>query len=70
MLTSSHAAGEHEELELLVQPESYYIIGIAGMWWVSSCDLRVVMDGYRLFCKDREEGEKELCSVLMSTLNV
>lgn len=23
------------------------------MWWASSCDLRIVMDGYRLFCKDR-----------------
>lgn len=53
ILTSSHPAGGHEELELLVQPESYYIVGITEMWWASSCDSRIVMDGYRLFCKDR-----------------
>lgn len=54
MLTSSHQTGEHEELELLVQPQSCYIIEITETWWASSCVLRIVMDGYRLFYKGRQ----------------
>lgn len=54
MLTSSHPTGKHEELELLAQPQSCYIIEITETWWASSCVLRTVMDGYRLFYKGRQ----------------
>ncbi|PKU48451.1 rna-directed dna polymerase from mobile element jockey- hypothetical protein [Limosa lapponica baueri] len=37
------------------QSESYDIIGITETWWDNSHDWRIVMDGYRLFHKDRQE---------------
>ncbi|KAK4828724.1 hypothetical protein QYF61_000715 [Mycteria americana] len=45
---------KQEELELHAQSESYDIIGITETWWDNSHDWRSTMDGYRLFCKDRQ----------------
>ncbi|KAK4832290.1 hypothetical protein QYF61_021689 [Mycteria americana] len=45
---------KQEELELHVQSESYDIIGITETWWDNSHDWRIMMDGYKLFHKDRQ----------------
>ncbi|GAB0177896.1 hypothetical protein GRJ2_000254900 [Grus japonensis] len=45
---------KQEELEALAQSQCYDIIGISETWWEESCDWRAVMDGYRLFRRDRQ----------------
>ncbi|GAB0203307.1 hypothetical protein GRJ2_002796300 [Grus japonensis] len=42
---------KQEELEALAQSQHYDIIGISETWWEESC---AVMDGYRLFRRDRQ----------------
>ncbi|GAB0210376.1 hypothetical protein GRJ2_003503400 [Grus japonensis] len=55
MYTNAHSLGnKQEELELHVQSENYHIIGITETWWDNSHDWRIMMDGYRLFRKDRQ----------------
>jgi len=44
---------KQEELEAIVQQDSYDLVAITEMWWDSSHDWNAVMDGYRLFRKDR-----------------
>ncbi|XP_075302833.1 uncharacterized protein LOC142365677 isoform X1 [Opisthocomus hoazin] len=44
---------KQEELEAIVQQNSYNLVAITETWWDSSCDCHAVMDGYRLFRKDR-----------------
>ena len=43
-----------EELEALAQSQCYDIIGISETWWEESCDWCAVMDGYRLFRRDKQ----------------
>ncbi|GAB0210391.1 mitochondrial enolase superfamily member 1 [Grus japonensis] len=45
---------KQEELEALAQSQCYDIIGISETWWEESCDWCAVMDGYRLFRRDRQ----------------
>ena len=45
---------KQEGLEALAQSQSYDIIGIRETWWDESCDWCAVMDGYRLFRRDRQ----------------
>jgi len=55
MYTDAHSLGnKQEELELRAQSESYDIIGITETWWDNSHDWRILMDSYRLFCKDKQ----------------
>ncbi|GAB0188677.1 hypothetical protein GRJ2_001333000 [Grus japonensis] len=55
MYTNAHSLGnKQEELELHTQSESYDIIGITETWWDNLLDWRIMMDGYRLFHKDRQ----------------
>ena len=44
---------KQEELEAIVQQDSYDLVAITEMWWDSSHDWNAVMDGYGLFRKDR-----------------
>jgi len=44
---------KQEELEAIVQQENYDLVPITETWWDSSHDWHAVMDGYRLFRKDR-----------------
>jgi len=44
---------KQEELDAIVQQDSYDLVVITEMWWDSSHDWHAVMDGYRLFRKDR-----------------
>ena len=44
---------KQEELEVCVQSQGRDLIAITETWWDSSHDWSVVMDGYRLFRKDR-----------------
>ncbi|KAM6103455.1 uncharacterized protein LJ206_014212 [Theristicus caerulescens] len=53
--TNARSLGKkQEEMELHAQSESCDIIGITKTWWDNSHDWRIAMDGYRLFCKDRQ----------------
>ncbi|GAB0186493.1 hypothetical protein GRJ2_001114600 [Grus japonensis] len=45
---------KQEELEALALSQCYDIIGISETWWEESCDWCAVMDGYRLFRRDRQ----------------
>jgi len=44
---------KQEELEAIVQQEGYDLVAITETWWDNSHDWHAVMDGYRLFRKDR-----------------
>jgi len=52
--TNARSMGnKQEELEAIAQQDSYDLVAITEMWWDSSHDWQAVMDGYRLFRKDR-----------------
>ena len=42
-----------DELEAIVQQDGYDLVAITEAWWDSSHDWNAVIDGYRLFRKDR-----------------
>ena len=44
---------KQEELEVSVRSQGHDLIASTETWWGSSHDWNVVMDGYRLFRKDR-----------------
>jgi len=44
---------KQEELEAIVQQDSYDLVTIAETWWDDCHDWSVVMDGYKLFRGDR-----------------
>lgn len=50
-------SNEQEELEAMVQQESYGIDTIMEMWWDDSHSWNAAMDDYKLFRRD-SEGEK------------
>ena len=53
--TNAHSMGnKQEELEAIVQLESYDIVTITEMWWNDSHIWSAVMNGYRLFKRDRQ----------------
>jgi len=44
---------KQEELEAIVQQDSYDLVAITEMWWDDSHDWSAAMDGYELFRRDR-----------------
>jgi len=44
---------EQEELEAIIQQDGYDLVTITETWWDNLHDWHAVMDGYRLFRKDR-----------------
>jgi len=44
---------KQEELEAIVQQDSYDLVAITEMWWDDSCDWSAAMDGCKLFRRDR-----------------
>ena len=44
---------KQEELEAIIQQDGYDLVAITEMWWDNSHDWHAVIDGYRLFRKDR-----------------
>jgi len=52
-LLSSRSAPSLEELEAIIQQDGYNLVDITETWWDNSHDWHAVMDGYRLFRKDR-----------------
>ena len=44
---------KQEELEAIVQQESYDIVAVTETWWDDSYDWSAAMCGYKLFRKDR-----------------
>ena len=54
MYTNARSMGnKQEELEAIVQQESYDIVDITETWWDDSYDWSAAMCGYKLFRKDR-----------------
>jgi len=47
---------KQEELEAIIQQDGYDLVAITETWCDNSHDWYVVMDGYRLFRKDRPTG--------------
>ncbi|PKU32319.1 adaptin ear-binding coat-associated protein 1 [Limosa lapponica baueri] len=45
---------KQEELEAIVQQESYDVVAIMETWWDDSHDWSAAMDGYKLFRRDRQ----------------
>ncbi|KAJ7419991.1 hypothetical protein BTVI_23322 [Pitangus sulphuratus] len=45
---------KQEELEAIMQQESYDVVAITEMWWDDSHDWSAAMDGYKLFRRDRQ----------------
>ncbi|GAB0183989.1 hypothetical protein GRJ2_000864200 [Grus japonensis] len=43
---------KHEELEAIVQQDSYDLVAITETWWDDSHDWSAAMDGYKLFRGD------------------
>jgi len=44
---------KQEELEAFVQQDSYDLVAITETWWDDYHDWSAVMDGYKLFRRDR-----------------
>ncbi|KAJ7425696.1 mitochondrial fission process protein 1 [Pitangus sulphuratus] len=54
MYTNALSMGNKQELEAIVQQESYEVVAITETWWDDSHDWSAAMDGYELFRKDRQ----------------
>ncbi|KAJ7402610.1 hypothetical protein BTVI_84811 [Pitangus sulphuratus] len=57
---------KQEKLEALVQSQRFDIIDINETWWDETCDWIALLDGYRLFRRDRQGrrgGGVELCVI-------
>ncbi|CAM4488283.1 unnamed protein product [Lepidochelys kempii] len=55
LYTNAQSLGNKQgELEVLVMSRNYDVIGITETWWDNSHDWSTVMDGYKLFRKDRQ----------------
>jgi len=44
---------KQEQLEAIVQQDSYDLVTITEMWWEDSHDWSAALDGYKLFRSDR-----------------
>lgn len=54
-LKYTHSMGnKHKEFEIWVKLQGYDFVEITDMWWDVSHDWSVVLEGYRLFKKDRK----------------
>ena len=52
--TNARSMGnKQEELEVIVQCTNYDLVAITETWWDHSHDWSAVMDGYKLFRRDR-----------------
>ncbi|KAJ7414448.1 mitochondrial fission process protein 1 [Willisornis vidua] len=55
MYTNAHSMGnKQEELEAIVQQQSFDVVVITEMWWGDSQDWSAAISGYKLFRKDRQ----------------
>ena len=45
---------KQEELEAIVQQDSYDLVAIMETWWDDSRDWSAAVDGYKLFRRDRQ----------------
>ncbi|TRZ20739.1 hypothetical protein HGM15179_006364 [Zosterops borbonicus] len=52
-------ANKQEELEVMVQQQSYDVVTITEMWWDDSHTWSTALDGYRLFRRDRKGRKAE-----------
>ncbi|KAJ7400591.1 hypothetical protein BTVI_104058 [Pitangus sulphuratus] len=49
---------KQEELEAIMQQESYDVVNITETWWNDSHDWSAAMDGYKLFRRVRQDDTK------------
>ncbi|TRZ14264.1 hypothetical protein HGM15179_012846 [Zosterops borbonicus] len=55
MYTIARSMGnKKEELEIIVQQQSYDVVNITEMWWDDSHSWSTMLDGYKLFRRDRK----------------
>ena len=53
--TNARSMGnKQEELEVTVQQANYDLVAITETWWDNSHDWSAVMDGYKLYRRDRK----------------
>ncbi|PKU36299.1 mitochondrial fission process protein 1 [Limosa lapponica baueri] len=53
--TNAHSMGnKQDELEHIVQQDSYDIVAITETWWSDGHDWNAVMNGYKFFRRDRQ----------------
>ncbi|PKU27536.1 rna-directed dna polymerase from mobile element jockey-like [Limosa lapponica baueri] len=54
--TNAHSMGnKQDELEAIVQQDSYDVVAITETWWVDyHDDWHAAMNGYKLFRRDRQ----------------
>ncbi|PKU29350.1 mitochondrial fission process protein 1 [Limosa lapponica baueri] len=45
---------KQDELEAIVQQDSYNVVAITETWWDDGHDWNAAMDGYKLFRRDRQ----------------
>ena len=54
LCTNAHSTGNRqEELEAILQLESYNLIAITETWWDEMHNWSIAIDGYKLFRRDR-----------------
>jgi len=57
LYTNAHRMeNKQEELKICVQSEGHDLVAITETWWDNSHDWHAVLDGYKLFRKDRPTG--------------
>ena len=70
--TNARSMGnKQEELEAIVCRANYDVASITETWWDHSCDWSSVMDGYKLFRRDRridEEGRVVVWPFILMTV--
>ena len=70
--TNARSMGnKQEELEAIVCQANYDVASITETWWDHSCDWSSVMDGYKLFRRDRridEEGRVVVWPFILMTV--
>lgn len=60
MYTIAHSTGnKQEELEAMVQQESYDVVAIMETWWDNSHSWSAALDGYKFFRRDRKRRRGE-----------
>ncbi|PKU37320.1 mitochondrial fission process protein 1 [Limosa lapponica baueri] len=53
--TNAHSMGnKQDELEAMVQQDSYDVVAITEMWWDDGQNWNAAMDGYKLFRRNRQ----------------
>jgi len=64
LYTNACSMGNKQELETIMQLENYDLIAITETWWGKSHNWNTVIEGSKLFRRDRAKGARELLTVI------